>query len=297
MRDTNEFKRNPGGAPANVCVQVAKNGFNVSYVSKVGNDGFGDYLIETLEKQNVDTSFITKSEKYLTSLAFVSFLPDGDREFSFYRNGAADLHFKDTDVVNINIDLNDIFHFGSVALSTKKAREAHNILLKKASNSLVTFDPNLRFNLWSSKSELKKIVREYIPYASVLKISDDELFFITNIENELLAIQSLFIGEVKIILLTKGARGASLYTKDGRMYNHSGYRVNCIDTTGAGDSFFGGFISKLLENNITKENLLSDKINYNNFLDFSCKCGAFTTTKFGAISAMGNKEEVEMMVK
>ena len=298
IKDTKEFVKNPGGAPANVCVQVAKNGYEVVYASKVGNDGFGDFLIEALKVNNVDTSNVVKSKEYQTSLAFVSFLENGEREFSFFRKMAADLYFTSQDFENINFDKTDIFEFGSVALKTDVARQTHDYLINKAAEagSIICFDPNVRLNLWEDHNELKDIINKYIECADVIKVSDDESLFITGEETYEAAIKKLFKGNVKVILLTKGANGATIYVKNGNIFNHCGYKVKAVDTTGAGDSFFGGFITKLLDNKLTKETLNSD-FDYNDSLDFACKCGAFTTTGYGAISAMGNRETIESVGK
>ncbi len=295
LKDTKEFVKNPGGAPANVCVQAAKNGHNTVYASMVGADGFGEFLIESLKINNVNTKFIKKSNEYQTSLAFVSFLDNGEREFSFFRKAAADLYFTADDFKDIEINSNDILDFGSVALKTKESRSAHDSLIEKAnrSNALICFDPNVRLNLWENHDELKNIIKEYAKKADILKISDDEAEFITGYSCIDEAIKSLFVGNVQLILLTKGAHGAEIYTRDGLIATHPGYKVKAVDTTGAGDSFFGGFITKLLDLNISKEKLLNSNINFNEILSFACKCGAFTTTNYGAISAMGNRIQVE----
>lgn len=294
LKDTKEFVKNPGGAPANVCVQVAKNGHNAVYASQVGNDGFGDFLIESLKENNVNVEYISKSDDYQTSLAFVSFLDGGEREFVFFRKMAADLYFTPEDFKGIELEENDILSFGSVALKTKESREAHDYLISKAieSNSIICFDPNVRLNLWENHEELKSVINDYVKFADVLKVGDDEALFITGENDYELAVKKLFVGNVKIILLTKGANGAVLYLKNGKSFDHPGYKVKAIDTTGAGDSFFGGFITKLLDFKMTKNTLLEEE-NYNEYLDFACKCGAYTTCGYGAISAMGSKKDVE----
>ncbi|MBQ3253600.1 MAG: carbohydrate kinase [Acholeplasmatales bacterium] len=294
LKDTKEFVKNPGGAPANVCVQVAKNGHEAIYASQVGNDGFGDFLIESLKNNGVNVDYINKTDEYDTSLAFVSFLEDGEREFCFFRKKAADLYFSKEYFNPININESDILSFGSVALKTKEAQEAHNSLIDKAikSNALICFDPNVRLNLWEDHNELKEVIKKYAKIADVIKVSDDEALFITGESKYEDAISKLFDGNPSVILLTKGSNGADIYLKNGTKYSHNGYKVKAIDTTGAGDSFFGGFITKLLDYNVKKDNLLS-LTNYDEFLDFACKCGAYTTTGYGAISAMGNKEDIE----
>lgn len=298
LKNTEVFRKKPGGACANVCCQVSKNNLKAVYISKVGNDAFGDFLIETLQNENVETTLVKKSDDYHTSLAFVSFLENGERQFSFFRKCAADLYFTLDDVAEANIEEGDVFHFGSVALKTKEARAAHDYLIEKAlkNKALITFDPNVRLNLWEDHQELKDVINDYVPYAHVLKISDDELPFITGVENEVDAIKHLFRGNVKLVILTRGSHGATIYLNGEVVANHCGYKVKALDTTGAGDSFFGGFISKLLKENRTPQNLLENVESYNDYLKFACKCGAYTTLNYGAISAMGSSEEVERVI-
>lgn len=284
LKDTKQFVKNAGGAPANVCVQAVKLGQKAVYLTKVGGDGFGDFLIEALDSEGVDTSHILRSDKYDTSLAFVSFKEDGEREFVFYRKAAADLHFTAEEFKDVEFEKGDILEFGSVALKTAEAKRAHLALIEKAkkAGAIVCFDPNLRFNLWDSASELKDAVNEFLPYADVVKVGADELDFLTGG-----SIEAVFAGGLKILLVTDGGKGAKLYLADGREFACNGYKVKAVDTTGAGDSFFGGFIAQLMEG----------KTSYQEMLEFACKCGAYTTTGYGAIPAMGNKEKIERAVK
>ncbi len=288
LKNTNQFIKNAGGAPANVCVQVAKYNQKAIYLTKVGKDGFGDFLIDTLKKENVDTTYISQTTNYETSLAFVSFKEEGEREFSFYRSNAADLHFNKADFEKIEFNTKDILEFGSVALKTKQARKVHTYLIKKAkkNNAIIAFDPNLRFNLWGDLNVLKKVVKKYIRYTEILKIGQDELEFIFDAIEEN-SINKVFELGVKIVLVTYGAKGAKLYLKCGKTYYNKGYKVDSVDTTAAGDSFFGSFLAQILEGNTT----------YEEMLDMACKTGAYTTTKYGAISAMGTKEQILKEIK
>ena len=291
LKTTESFIKNAGGAPANVCVQVSKLNHQATYLSQVGNDGFGDFLIESLKDNKVDTSFIKKSSKYDTSLAFVSYFEDGEREFSFYRKMAADLYFEIDDFKEVNFKECDILSFGSVALKTKESRDVHDYLIKKAkdANALIAFDPNLRFNLWEDLFELKDIVNQYLKVADIVKVGVEELEFITG-EEEQLAIDKIFRNNIKVLLVTYGSKGAWLYINQEESLYNPGYKVNAIDTTGAGDSFFGGFISQILEYGLNQSK-------YEEMLDLACKCGAYTTTRFGAIKAMGTKEEILKEIK
>ena len=298
LKDTQQFVKKAGGAPANVCVQAVKLGQKVAYLTKVGNDGFGEFLIETLKNEGVDVTYISKSSEHDTSLAFVSFTEDGEREFSFFRKAAADLYFTTEDFKGVELHTGDILEFGSVALKTSVAKTTHKYLIDKAktSGALVCFDPNLRFNLWENKEELRQVVNEFAAYADVIKVGEDELEFITGLTGKE-AVDAMFKDNLKILLLTNGGKGAKLYLDGELCAEHGGYKVKTVDTTGAGDSFFGAFIAQLLECGATPGNLLTGSFDYKCMLDFACKCGAYTTMNFGAISAMGNKENVDKAVR
>lgn len=298
LKDTQQFVKKAGGAPANVCVQAVKLGIDAAYLTKVGDDGFGEFLIETLKNENVDTKYISKTSRYDTSLAFVSFAEGGEREFSFFRKAAADLYFSPDDFKDVEFEEGDVLEFGTVALQTNEARATHKYMLGKAEKkkALICFDPNLRFNLWESGDELKKVAAEFAGYADVIKVGEDELEFITGLKGEQ-AVKKMFTGRLKVLLVTNGGKGAKLYLPDGLAAQHCGYKVNTVDTTGAGDSFFGAFIAGLMENGATRENILNKGLNFKEILDFACKCGAYTTMSFGAIAAMGNKEKVNKAVK
>ncbi|MCM1131089.1 MAG: carbohydrate kinase [Roseburia sp.] len=291
LKETKQFIKNAGGAPANVCVQAVKLGCEAVYLTQVGNDGFGDFLIEALKNEGVDVSYISKSNVYDTSLAFVSYKEDGEREFSFYRKMAADLYFTKEDFKNVKFQPSDILEFGSVALKTDVARQTHNdlIIRAKASKALIAFDPNLRLNLWENHEELKCVVKEYISYADIIKIGLDELEFITG-KNEELAVKEILHKDLKVLLVTYGSHGARVYLRNNKSYYHPGYKVQAVDTTGAGDSFFGAFLAEVLAGGL-------ESCDFIKALDMACKCGAYTTTGYGAIPAMGTKENVVKEIK
>ena len=298
LKSTQQFVKKAGGAPANVCVQAVKLGQSATYLTKVGNDAFGEFLVETLANEGIDVSYISRSAQHDTSLAFVSFAENGEREFSFYRRNAADLYFTQDDFKNVNFERGDVLEFGSVALKTDVAKATHKYLIDKArkAGALVCFDPNLRFNLWEDKAELRKVVKEFSSFADVIKVGEDELNFITECEDAK-AVNSMFTGNLKVLLVTCGDKGAKVYVDGTLLTTHSGYKVKTVDTTGAGDSFFGAFIAQLMERGATPDNLLSGLMQYDKMLDFACKCGAYTTMNYGAIAAMGNKEKIDKAVK
>ncbi|MDE5562511.1 MAG: carbohydrate kinase [Clostridiales bacterium] len=293
LKTTDEFVKKAGGAPANVCVQAKRLGCDGMYLSQVGNDAFGEFLIDTLKNEGINTDYICKNDGYDTSLAFVSFGEGGERQFAFYRKTAADLYFTPKQFSGVAFDKGDMFEFGSVALSTPQARAAHDYVIDKArgAGALVCFDPNLRFNLWNDREELKKVALDYAKKADVVKVGDDELIFLTGDINPDAAAKTFLDRGVKMLTVTRGAHGARLYLNDGRTFDCHGFEVKAVDTTGAGDSFFGGLISELMRLGINKDNIIGN-FDYDEILQFACKCGSYTTTNYGAIAAMGDRENI-----
>jgi fructokinase len=299
LKDVTSFERVPGGAPANVAATVAKFGGNASLLTKVGEDAFGDFLLDKLTNYGVNTDKILRTNAANTGLAFVALREDGEREFSFYRNPSADLLLSDTEINEMWFNQGDILHFCSVDLVESPMKHAHikAIQAVKAKSGIVCFDPNVRLPLWSSPRECKNTILNFIPLSHIVKISDEELEFITGIADEEQAIESLFIGDVKVVVFTKGSQGAELYVKN-KKYKSMGYCVQVEDTTGAGDAFIGGFLYQLLNKSVMQENL-EDVINeyYNEILAFANASGALTTTGKGAISSIPTKEEIDKIIQ
>lgn len=299
LKDVHSFKREPGGAPANVAAAVAKYGAESAMITKLGMDAFSDFLIEELQKVRVKTDKIKRTTEAHAGLAFVSLREDGERDFSFYRNPSADLLLSEDEIEASWFAKGDILHFCSVDLVESPMKKAHEkaIQLVKENGGLISFDPNVRLPLWNSAEECRQTIAAFIPKAHLIKISDEELTFITGITNEQQAIEQLFTGEVKAVICTKGAKGAALYTKHAT-YESTGFNVAVQDTTGAGDAFIGGFLYKLLEKGGNEENLLDIlHEHHHEILTFANASGALTTTGQGAISALPSKEEILRFIK
>lgn len=294
LKDVVSFERAPGGAPANVAAAVAKAGGHSSMITKLGEDAFGDFLIETLDSVGVNTEHIARTKKANTALAFVSLKEDGERDFSFYRNPSADLLLSDDEIDEGWFQDGDILHFCSVDLVESPMKKAHTkaIRVAKEKGAIISFDPNVRLPLWEDAEECRTTIRDFLPHAHLVKISDEELEFITGISDENEAIRSLFTGDVKAIIYTKGAEGAVLYI-NGENFSSTGYKVSVQDTTGAGDAFIGGFLYKVLEKNATISNLDTILRNeHDDILSYANASGALTTTGKGAISALPTKQEI-----
>lgn len=299
LKDVESFTRVPGGAPANVAAAVAKFGGNASLITKVGQDAFGDFLLEQLIESGVRIDKILRTKEANTGLAFVSLLEDGERDFSFYRNPSADLLLEESEVKIDWFRQRDFLHFGSVDLVESPMKHAHlkAIRAAKAQGGVISFDPNVRLPLWDNPQDCRQAILEFIPLSHLVKIADDELEFITGTPDEAKAIASLFTGDVKVAVVTKGAKGADLFVKNQK-YSSSGYAVKVEDTTGAGDAFVGGFLYQLLNMDVGQDNLEEIVIEHHlELLSFANASGALVTMGKGAISSLPTKEQVLQLTK
>ncbi|CAN7366408.1 carbohydrate kinase [Paenibacillus sp. LjRoot153] len=291
LKHVSGFQKAAGGAPANVACTVAKLGAKSAFIGKLGLDAFGDSLIETMESVGVETRYVFRTAEANTALAFVSLKADGNRDFSFYRNPSADMLLAQEDIGEQWFTEGDILHFCSVDLIEAPVKYAHlkAIQTVKQNGGIVSFDPNVRLPLWNDKEECRKTIQYFIPLSHLIKISDEELSFITGIDDVEEAISSLFVGDVEHVIYTRGADGAVWYTKTERI-PVTGHRIRAVDTTGAGDSFIGAVLFQL-----SKENLkISDVSNEQKMkiLSFANATAALTTTRHGAIPALPSFEEV-----
>ncbi|HIX68476.1 MAG TPA: carbohydrate kinase [Candidatus Anaerostipes excrementavium] len=296
LKDVPSFTRVAGGAPANVIGAVTKLGIPSKMLTKLGDDPFGDYIIDVLNDAGIDTSNIERDQEGETALAFVSLAADGNRDFKFYRKNSADLRYSVEDIPEDILDDCGMIHFCSVDLVESPMKEAHKKLIDMAIEKgvKVSFDPNLRFSLWDDLDALKKTVNDFIPYADIVKISDEELEFITGKTDIKDAVPEILGGRTKYVIYTKGADGAEIYTKDG-MVEAPGYSIEVRDTTGAGDSFIGAFLFCILRDEVEDlDSVSKDKLH--EYLDFSNAYAANTSTKEGALAAMATMDEIEKWI-
>lgn len=287
----NLFEACPGGAPCNVLALLNKMGKKTAFFGKVGKDQFGTLLRSTLDEVGIDTSHLLTDEEVNTTLAFVHTFPDGDREFSFYRNPGADMMLTEDEVDTEFISNAKIFHFGTLSMTHDGVRAATKKAVKaaKESGALISFDPNLREPLWSSL-ELAKEQMEYgFGQCDILKISDNEIQFVSGKEDYDEGIRYLQEKyHIPLILLTMGKEGSRAYYK-GMRVEKSGFSMKTIETTGAGDTFGGSSLNYLLEHDF--ENLTEEQLG--ELLTFANAAAAIVTTRKGAIRAMPERKEVE----
>lgn len=291
------FERNPGGGPANMACAVAKLGGKVAFLAQVGNDMFGQALKKTVAKQNVDCTQVRVSDEYKTTLAFVGLDESGERSFSFYRRYGADTMMRTEDYDLSVLKDTKYFFLSSVLMAEGTSRETSFEILEevKKIGVPIVFDPNLRFNLWEDHSKLKECVCKALTYADIVKVSDEELEYImdnNNLEEAARKMKEEFL--IGILLVTRGKDGCIAYTDYG-IVKHEGFSVEKpVDTTAAGDSFTGGFLSTLVSYDKNYSECSLEEIE--KCLKIGNAVGSLTVTKRGAISALPNWDDVKKII-
>ncbi|CAK9161016.1 unnamed protein product [Ilex paraguariensis] len=291
------FKKAPGGAPANVAVGISRLGGSSAFIGKVGKDEFGYMLADILKQNKVDNSGMRFDPSARTALAFVTLRADGEREFLFFRNPSADMLLRESELdVNL-IKKARIFHYGSISLIEEPSRSTHlaAMAIAKASGSILSYDPNLRLPLWPSADAARKGILSIWDQADVIKISEDEISFLTESDgpyDDDVVLTKLFHPNLKLLLLSEGSKGCRYYTKQfkGRV---PAVKVKPVDTTGAGDAFVGGLLNCLASD----MDLYQDEKRLREALHFANACGAITVTQKGAIPALPTKEAVLQVLK
>lgn len=291
------YETNPGGAPANVLAASAKLGGKTAFIGKVGEDRFGDFLAECLWESKIDISGLSRTGACCTTLAFVHLSKTGDRSFSFYRNPGADMMLDEFDIDKELIKNTRIFHCGSISMTDEPARSATKKALQIAreNNVIISYDPNLRPALWRSLDEARDHIISGLEYADIVKISEEELEFITGEKDLVRGSERLAQKGGDCMLVTLGARGT--FYKFGNITGRlNTYAVSAVDTTGAGDAFLGGILYQLKNMDLSEIRRLS-KEDIEEIVDFGNAVGALTTTKKGALPAVPTMEEVRECMK
>ena len=285
------YEANPGGAPCNVLAMLNKAGRKTAFIGKVGQDLFGNKLKATLDEVGIDTSNLIIDEDARTTLAFVETFPDGDRDFSFYRNPGADMMLRKEDLHEDLIRDAKIFHYGTLSMTHDGVREATKkaIDIAKESGAILSFDPNLRPPLWKTLDDAKEQVAYGLSKCDVLKISDNEIQWFTGEEDFDAGIAQLREQyNIPLIMLSLGRDGSRAYYKDMKVEAAPFLQEKTIETTGAGDTFCASSLNYVLEHgldNLTEENLKE-------LLTFANAAASLITTRKGALRVMSTKEEV-----
>lgn len=288
------LEANPGGAPCNVLAMLSKLGHRTAFVGKVGADMFGKRLRQVVTDAGIDTSGLVEDAAVNTTLAFVHTLADGDREFSFYRNPGADMMLTATDVKKELLTECKIFHFGTLSMTAEHCRKAteESVALAKREGALISFDPNLREPLWDSLETAKERTIYGLRQCDILKISDNEIEWLTGEKDYKKAAERLKEEyRIPLILVSLGKNG-SLALSDEAFAEVSGYRVDTIETTGAGDTFCACVLHYILEHGFRNY----DEAELTEMLTFANAAAALVTTRKGALAVMPEKEEVDALI-
>lgn len=285
------MEANPGGAPCNVLAMLERLGKKTAFIGKVGKDMFGNQLKAAVEEVGIDTRNLIMDENVHTTLAFVHTYPDGDRDFSFYRDPGADMMLTKDEVQKDLIENSRIFHFGTLSSTHEGVREATRraIELAKEAGCIITFDPNLRPPLWKSLDDARKEIEYGMTKCDVLKISDNEVEFLfgtTDYDKGAAMIRKKY--NIPLVLITMGKDGSRAYYKDLRVEAAPFLQENTIETTGAGDTFCASTLNYVLEHgleDLTEENLKE-------LLTFANAAASLITTRKGALRVMPSRQEV-----
>ncbi|HJA12786.1 MAG TPA: carbohydrate kinase [Candidatus Mediterraneibacter merdipullorum] len=291
----NLFEACPGGAPCNVLALLNKMGKRTAFVGKVGKDQFGTLLRDTITEAGIDASHLVTDAQVNTTLAFVHTFPDGDREFSFYRNPGADMMLTEEEVDAEFIAQTKIFHFGTLSMTHDGVRAATKKAVRAAKDAgcLVSFDPNLRPPLWSSLDLAKEQMEYGFGVCDILKISDNEIQFVSGKEDYdegIAYLQETY--HIPMILLTMGKDGSRVYYR-GMRVERPGFSVKTIETTGAGDTFCGSTLNYIAEHGF--EDLTEEQLG--EMVTFANAAAAIVTTRKGAIRSMPERAEVEALIR
>lgn len=279
----------PGRSTANACIAIARNGLKTAFLGKLGNDDFGKLLKTTLEKDGVELLCPELTDEAVTTLAFVTLYEGGERSFTFVRKPGADILLSKDDVKEEMIQNTKILHAGSVGMSANPSREAHfkAMEMAKKAGKLVSYDVNYRNMIWSFE-DAKAVVDQVLPYVDLLKISDEELDFVggeANIPNVMKE------NNISVVIETLGSKGAKFFF-DGKEAVVEGHKVKAVDATGAGDAFWGGFLSSLLMSGVSKTEDLNEDL-LRKALEYGNASGGLCVQKMGGIPALPTKEDIE----
>ena len=290
------FEANPGGAPANVLAMLSKLGRRCAFLGKVGRDGFGDQLERTLLELGIGTEGLMRDERIPTTLAVVHKLPNGDRDFSFYRKPGADILLRPEELKPEIIEDCRIFHFGSLSLTDEPARSATEraLELAKAAGALISYDPNLRMSLWESEEAAKRQIEWGLARADVVKISDNEVTFLTGEEDYVAGgvILKERFPNLRLLNVTAGPDGSHSFYEGLRVYEPALSLGGVVETTGAGDTFCAMVLNYLLDHPIEA----LDEAQLHEMLKTANTAAYLVTTKKGAIPAMPEREAIEALL-
>ncbi|MFA5742156.1 MAG: carbohydrate kinase [Candidatus Izemoplasmatales bacterium] len=285
------YEANPGGAPGNVLAMLSKRGKKTAFIGKVGNDTFGRYIFNAVRECGIDVKNISLSNEYPTSLAFISTDSAGEREFTFYRHFGADMMLDIEDIKKFDFSQTKLLHFGTLSMTDDRSMAATKYAIEqaKANHCWLSFDPNIRPLLWNKLTDAVKAMRYGCSVCDILKMEISELKLLTN-ENNINEAISIIQKEfhIPLVFVTMGKEGSFAFNEGKKVFSKGFVTKHTIDTTGAGDAFFGSCLGDIL----SKNDLHFDEQEMIKMLKYANAVASFVTTKKGALTIMPNAEEV-----
>lgn len=291
------LEANPGGAVCNVLSMLSKLGHKTAFIGKVGSDGFGKQLERALEEVNISTEGLCFDDNVRTTLAVVHNDEKGDRSFSFYRSPGADVRLCPDEVDETLFESSRLFHFGTLSFTDEPVRSASvkALELARKHSLVISFDPNLRESLWRDLEDAKSAFTYGMGYCDVLKISDNEIVWYTGEHDHEKAVDIIRrkFPNIKLVLLTLGKNGSIAYCGDTRAYAPAFGCLDVIDTTGAGDTFFGAMLDFVLREGLGP----FDEKTLVAALSFANAAAGLVTTRKGALRVMPGKDEIKTLME
>ncbi len=291
------FIPKPGGAPANIAVALARQGFPSAFIGKVGKDPFGKLLINILKNEGVNTVGVIEDPSIKTTIAFIAQPDPYHSEFVFYRfTGSGRSNSLNTARRKL-ISSCAVFHFDSPGLSETQSREGISASLELAGNSgaIISFDINYRPNLWDDPNQAVEWIEKYLPRADVVKLNEVELKLLTGSDDPIIGAPSLLSRGPKLVIVTLGENGSWYFTKSVQGFVPP-FRVETEDATGCGDAFLSGILGKIVESQVPLYDLLSWEV-LNEILTYASAVGAITATKVGAIPALPDADTIQAFLE
>lgn len=278
----------PGGAPANVAVGIARLGGTSGFIGRVGDDPFGALMQRTLLTEGVDITYLKQDEWHRTSTVLVDLNDQGERSFTFMVRPSADLFLETTDLPCWRHG--EWLHLCSIALSAEPSRTSAFTAMTaiRHAGGFVSFDPNIREDLWQDEHLLRLCLRQALQLVDVVKLSEEEWRLIsgkTQNDRDICALAKEY--EIAMLLVTKGAEGVVVCYR-GQVHHFAGMSVNCVDSTGAGDAFVAGLLTGL-----SSTGLSTDEREMRRIIDLAQRCGALAVTAKGAMTALPCRQELE----
>jgi fructokinase len=294
--DNTTYQKSPGGAPANVAVGVARLGAVSTFIGKVGEDVLGRFLRDTLDAYKVNTSRIIFTSEAKTGVVFVTNADNGERSFEFYIDPSADQFLKDNELVELDFTTHKILHIGSITMINQPSKQATQaaVQLAKENDMLISYDPNLRLGLWKSEEAARETIISMLPHADLLKLSEEELEFLTGEKDIQAGVHHLKEYNIPLIFITLGAEGSYIFTSKGQTHVPA-MKVQAIDTTGAGDAFVSGLLYRLQEYEGALHSISLEEAE--EMVRFASVSGALAASTKGAMTALPTLDEVKRQLE